>query len=215
MNAEVHVLLAQLDGHPGSLLFARLAEAYLKADKMNEAIEVCEQGLSHHPGYINGHLVMGKCYARIGLRDQAIREFQRTLECDPGHTAAFLNLGDIYYEEKWENQALHCYQRALEADPLNETIQRRITSLKSHRSWPGTDQEDALRDDAGEHRDDTISTATLAEIYASQGLTAKAIDMYRRILAFLPQRPDIIKRMVELEEQLQKEEQGGMNGNNG
>ena len=49
MNDDIDMLLGKLDGHPGSLLFARLADAYLQADKVNEAIEVCEQGLAHHP----------------------------------------------------------------------------------------------------------------------------------------------------------------------
>ena len=216
MNADIHLFLAHLDKHPGSLMFARLAEACLQTDKITEAIDVCEQGLAHHPGYVNGHLVMGKCYARIGLREQAIREFQRTLEGDPEHVAALLNLGDIFDEEKRDHEALHYYQCALEADPLNSTIQKRIASLKGQRSLPDPDQGEALRIDSTEAPgDEMIATATLAGIYASQGLTAKALDMYRRLQARSPQRSDITMNIQELEEQLRNEEQGGTNGDNG
>lgn len=214
MKDEIDIVLGKLDAYPGSLLFARLADAYLQADKMNEAIAVCEQGLAHHTEYANGHLIMARCYARLGLRDQAKIEFEQTLELDSEHMAAFLNLGDIYYEEKQIDRALHCYQRALEPDPLSEIVQQRISSLKHRGSLQAPEHEDHGKAD-DENRDlrETITTVTLAEIYASQGLIEKAVDMYRRVLTYSPDQRDVSDRIQELEERLRKEEEGGANGN--
>jgi Tfp pilus assembly protein PilF len=215
MNTEIDSLLGKLDAHPGSLLFARLADAYLQTDKMNEAIDVCEQGLAHHTDYANGHMIMAKCYGRLGLRDQAKVELQRALELDNGHVAALINLGDIYYEEKRIDRALHCYRQAVNVDPLSQTVRKRISSVKGGGTLLTPEQESHERDGGGqEDQQETIATVTLAEIYASQGLTEKAIDMFRRVLSCSPDREDIVYRIRTLEEQLQQEEQGGIYGDN-
>ena len=213
MNDDIDMLLGKLDAHPGSFLFARLADAYLQADKLNEAVEICEQGLAHHAEYTNGHLIMARCYARLGLRDQATVEYQRTLQIDGDHMAGLLNLGDMYYEGKRMNRARHCYQHALESDPLSETVLNRISSLTHHGSPPAPKQETPVIPAGAEfERHETISTVTLAEIYAAQGLTEKAVYMYRRVLTRSPDRERISKRIQELENQLRHEEEGGTNG---
>ncbi|MFQ6093636.1 MAG: tetratricopeptide repeat protein [bacterium] len=216
MDSEIDELLGRLDAHPGSLIFARLADLYLRADKMDQAIEVCEQGLSHHSDYVSGHVVMAKCYSKIGLVDQAKAEYHRALELDGEHLTALFHLGDIYYEEKKFDLALHSYRRVLQLDPYNESAKKRIGHLKGYGAVKTTEFNGSLEPaDAKEAQEDSIATATLAEIYASQGLTDRAINVLRRLLERNPNSEEVRNRIKELEKRLQMTQAGGDHGHDG
>jgi Tfp pilus assembly protein PilF len=47
-----------------------------------------------------------------------------------------------------------------------------------------------------------IATVTLAEIYAHQGLTERAIETYRQIMAIDPHNEDIQRTLAALEQRL-------------
>ena len=41
---------------PSSRVFLQLAEEYRKAGKFEEAVEVCQEGLKHHPNYTSARV---------------------------------------------------------------------------------------------------------------------------------------------------------------
>jgi tetratricopeptide (TPR) repeat protein len=216
VNSEIDTLLVKLDAHPGSLVFARVASAYLKADKVNQAIQICEQGLSHHSDYANGHMIMSTCYFKVGLLEQAIRECEYVLALDPEHTAALYHLGDIYVEQKKFEQALNAYRRVLQLDPYNESVRERIVQLQNHTGDSVTKLTyDRAEDDSRTSLEASIVTPTLADIYASQGLTERAINVLRRLLERASNKEDVLHRIKELEEELQTTKTGGDHGNDG
>ena len=215
MNSTIDTLLAKLDAHPRSLLFARLADAYLKAERMDQAIEICEQGLSHYSDYVNGHVIMGKCYVKVGLLEQAKAEFQQALQLDNEHAAALFHLGDIHREEKKYALAVNYYQQVLQKDPANESVQVRMSQLKHHSLTRTADVGSCFEEDTKSFEHESIYTTTLAEIYASQGLTERAIHILRRVLEHDPKQEEVLKRIQELEDTIQKLETGGDNGHNG
>ena len=216
MNSEIDTLLAKLDAHPGSLVFARVASAYLKAEKVNQAIQVCEQGLSYHSNYANGHMVMAACYYKVGLLEQAIKECELVLKLDMEHIAAIYLRGEIYVEQKKYDKALTCYKRILQIDPLNESARERIAQLQSHTGESDARlNSDRAQDDFTPAPDDSIMTPTLAEIYASQGLTERAINVLRRLLKRAPDKEEVLHRIRELESELQLTQRRGDHGDNG
>lgn len=75
----VQYLEEQLQQNPTTILFARLADIYLDMKKVDEAIEICEEGIKKHPYYVTGHMVLGKCYLEKKQHDQAEKEFKRVL----------------------------------------------------------------------------------------------------------------------------------------
>ena len=215
MNSEIDTLLTQLDAHPESLLFARLADAYMKADKIDQAIQVCEQGLSHHSDYVTGHVIMGKCYSKIGLLDQAKAEYHRALELDHEHPSALFYLGNVYAEERTVDLARNCYKQILTRDPLNESAKKHITDLRQDRLL----KTDGLNNGSangivGTSQENSIYTTTLAEIYASQGLTQRALEVLHFIRRRHPDNDSVLERLQALEKQLQREEAGGSDGHN-
>ena len=158
---------------------------------------------------------MAKCYFKVGLFDPAKEEYQRVLELDSEHLAALYALGEIYYEEKQFDLALKYFERVLQADRFNESATQRIARLRRN----ATAELSPLSSNGGDASygagsENSISTLTLAEIYASQGLTEKAISVLRRLLDRTSNNTDVMNRIQELEQQRQMTEAEGDNGNN-
>jgi Tfp pilus assembly protein PilF len=215
MVNDVDALLGKLDAHPNSLIFARLANTYLKSGRTDQAIHICEEGLSHRYGYLSGHVIMAKCYAKIGLVDQAKEEYHRTLKFDAGHIGALFHLGELSYGEKKYDHALTYFEQILFHDPLNKVAHKLIDELRdinSNTPEPcGHLENSKIEGDSS----DKIATLTLAEIYATQGLSERAIQVLRHILEHHPDKTGILDRIRTLEQECQTVQDGGENGHNG
>lgn len=130
LKDEIKFLEGKLEQNPDSILFARLADAYLQADRADEAIELCENSIKKHPFYVTGHYILGKCYLKKKLFDQAERELKRVLLFDPKHLAAHRDYGELMAQIGWNNSCETSYQEILAIDPLNENARRRLAELR-------------------------------------------------------------------------------------
>ena len=68
-----------------SPLFAQLANFYLEANRAQDALRLCDAGLSNFPFYTTGHLVKGKTLVALNMRAEARREFEFVLEFLPNN----------------------------------------------------------------------------------------------------------------------------------
>lgn len=62
----IELLESLVSVRPHSPLFARLASEYLKRGLSQEARQLCEAGLVHHPYYATAHLVLAKTFFDLG-----------------------------------------------------------------------------------------------------------------------------------------------------
>ncbi|MFQ5533139.1 MAG: tetratricopeptide repeat protein, partial [Candidatus Methylomirabilales bacterium] len=97
MSSVSHIerLRSKVASDPRSLVFAQLADAYRKGGRLDEAIEVCDKGLRHHPNYASAHLVLGRAYQEKSDLLAARDAFQRVLGLDPENVMAQRFLGEI------------------------------------------------------------------------------------------------------------------------
>ncbi|MGH7594955.1 MAG: tetratricopeptide repeat protein [bacterium] len=116
---SLQVLLQQ---NPNSLTFGRVAEALMQQGRLDEAIQLCEEGIRRHPFYVTGHMVLGKCYLQKKLFDQAEKEFKRVLLFDPQYLAAHKHYGDLMREIGWDNTCEMSYRKILHIDPLDKAV---------------------------------------------------------------------------------------------
>ena len=94
IKEEIKYLESILAENPVSILFARLSDAYLQIDRVDDALELCERGVKNHPSYVTGHFILSKCYKKKKLFDQAERELKRVLLFDPKYLAAHREYGE-------------------------------------------------------------------------------------------------------------------------
>lgn len=130
-DKRIEELEVYLRANPNSILFARLADCLLESGKVDQAIEICEEGLKKHPYYVTGHFVMGKCYLKKELHDQAEKELKRVLFLDPKYLAAHKLYADIMHKTGWENAVETSYEKILEIDPLNTKIRSKLNELQA------------------------------------------------------------------------------------
>ena len=123
---SLQVLLQQ---NPNSLTFGRVADALRQQGRLDEAIQLCEEGIRRHPYYVTGHIVLGKCYLQKKLFDQAEKEFKRVLMFDPKYLAAHKYYGDLMREIGWDNTCEMSYRKILQIDPLDTGVKAVIEEL--------------------------------------------------------------------------------------
>ncbi len=140
---SLQVLLQQ---NPNSLTFGRVADALLKMDRVDEAIQLCEDGLRRHPSYVTGHMVLGKCYLKKKLFDQAEKEFKRVLLFDSKYLAAHKYYGDLMREIGWDNTCEMSYRKILQIDPFDNNVRAVAEELAQKTKAGKTEQAPARRE---------------------------------------------------------------------
>jgi len=151
-----------LEEEPAALALVQLAPSRLEAGEYDEAIELCRNGLVHHPNHSTGHLLYAMALSAAGREEDATRELKEVVHLDPGNRMAIQRLGESY-------------RKAAEAGTVTA------------RPAPHDDIEE--EPDLGEEI--AFFTNSMAEVYESQGFFEKALAIYQRVLTLQPQRDDV------------------------
>jgi tetratricopeptide (TPR) repeat protein len=217
----IPVLESRLSANPRSPVFARLAAYYLTEGKVDRTVELCLEGLRHFPHYPAAHLVLGKAYEAQGRHVEAMLEYRKVKRAVPDNPAVAELLRKV---ELREQDAF----RAFAEDRERKLIDRRNTipfeRYVADEPDPGAGAADFVLERlraaeappastpvrkerppdppaAKAPSSPKIVTATLAEIYASQGEYQAAITAYQRLREQHPEEAGRYdRRIAQLEE---------------
>ncbi|MGA9115360.1 MAG: tetratricopeptide repeat protein [Bacteroidota bacterium] len=208
---SIPLLESRLAANRYSPVFARLAWYYLQEGRAEKAMDLCLEGLRTFPRYATARLVLGKAYEAQGRHVEALLEYRKAQAAFPDNPA----VADLLARtERREQEAF----RAFAEERARKLKERRGTMTMEQyaaqdAAAPGTVDFllERLRTGSVPPAGDVppsepppaprIVTATLAEIYASQGQYAEAVRAYRRLLEEHPGDADRFeKRIAELEE---------------
>ena len=95
-NPRIEDLRRRVLKDPASIAFAQLAEEYRRAGDCEEAVRVCEAGLSQHPAYLSARITLGRALFELRRLDEARAEFLRVLDAAPDNLVAVGNLAEIH-----------------------------------------------------------------------------------------------------------------------
>ncbi|MCR4439759.1 MAG: tetratricopeptide repeat protein [bacterium] len=130
---ELEPVLAR---HPDSMRFARLADAYIAIGRPDKAVELCEQGLRHHPRYVTGKIVLAKALLAQGEHTKALHTLKSLLDLDPRHPLGWKYYGDLQKSLGKEEAAERSYSELLAIDALNEDVRAMLNALRQQRLAP-------------------------------------------------------------------------------
>jgi len=124
--------LRKLQEDPTSRVFAPLAESYRRLGRIEEAIEICQRGLEHHPDFHGGRVALAKCYLDKHRHQDAQRELERVVHLAPENLLAQRLLGDSLLAQGLDKQALHAYKMASLLAPFDISLSEKIRQIESH-----------------------------------------------------------------------------------
>ena len=95
-SRQIEELTRRVRLDPASIAFAALADEYLRAGRLDDAIATCLLGLKRHPSYLAGRVTLGRALMDAGRLDEAEAEFELVLQGAPENLSAAGALADIH-----------------------------------------------------------------------------------------------------------------------
>jgi len=127
--SEIEKLEARYAENPDGRYFAPLADAYRKAGRVDDALQLVAQGLSKHPDYLSAHIVLGRCYLDRKDDAGATGAFQRVLELDQENIIALKSLAEIAERGGQVDEARRWLMRLLVVDGMNAEAEEDLQRL--------------------------------------------------------------------------------------
>jgi len=125
----INFLRKKIEKNPKSILFARLADYYLKQKRIKEALELCTKGCEYNPDYITGNYILAKIYLTMGEHEKAETQFKKVISHDRYFLAAHKHLGDMMAKIGWENKAINHYKDILKLDPMEQEASQMLETF--------------------------------------------------------------------------------------
>jgi tetratricopeptide (TPR) repeat protein len=116
--------------NPRSKIFAPLSESYRKSGLVDEAIEICKEGLEYHPNYISGRVALARAYYSKEMYKETIKELEKVVSEAPANYLAQRLLADSYKLIGEEEKALISYKILHSITPKNEEIMNIIQQIE-------------------------------------------------------------------------------------
>ncbi|WP_224249718.1 tetratricopeptide repeat protein [Hyalangium gracile] len=102
---------------PTSAVFVELAKVLLEKGEHARAIEVCQQGLSHHPQSVIGRVLWGKALLHQGKPAQAMEQFDQAIAVDKDNAHAYNLIGEVLVQRGLFRSALPILRKAAALQP--------------------------------------------------------------------------------------------------
>ncbi len=128
--SRIDELRRRVQSDPASIAFAQLAEEYRRSGQTEEAVRVCREGLTRHPGYLSARVTLGRALLDLGQLMGAREELEFVVAEAPENLAAVRGMAEISHREGETAEALNYYQRALALarhDPEIEEIVQQLS----------------------------------------------------------------------------------------
>lgn len=220
LEATIKKYSTQLAQDPKSRAFVPLADAYRALGRYDEAIGVAEEGLKNHPHYLGGKVALARAYFENGDAEKAQGLLENVLRTAPDNLLANRILVDIYLASGEASKALPVLKRILAMDPSDARAQEQLREAQSGpvesaptmkplsapevTVSPATPAVESTVLSAKPEPVSTtatagIKTATLAEMYLSQGHVDQALGVYQDLVAKHPDHPQWSGRLREIQ----------------
>ncbi len=116
--------------NPRSRVFAPLAEAYRKAGLLDEAIEICREGLKIHPKFSGGKVAMARALFDRKNYGQVVTTLADVLQDSPDNLLAQRLVAESHLMIGNVTDALSAYKMLLYFNPMDAETARMVHELE-------------------------------------------------------------------------------------
>ena len=202
---KISTYLQIVSKDPHSTAFVPLAEAYRQLGLLGDALEAARMGTAMLPHFCPGFTTLGRILGQMGRIDEAMIAFTKALDIDHQSQSALVGLARLHLVRGEREQARRILHQAAEFHPDDELVVNMLVAIDMPSPWqhlksapPEETSPAAALATAEPLVSIPIPTATLAEIYAKQGLTDQAAHVYEEILRSEPDNLAVARRLAEL-----------------
>ena len=107
---------------PTSAVFVELAKVLLEKGEHPRAIEVCQQGLGHHPQSVIGRVLWGKALLHQGKPAEAMAQFDQAIGIDKENAHAYNLIGEVLVQRGLFRSALPILRKAAALQPNDARV---------------------------------------------------------------------------------------------
>ncbi|NIQ93982.1 MAG: tetratricopeptide repeat protein [Desulfuromonadales bacterium] len=216
-NANTQISLAKvaeyvetLTRDPKSKVFVPLGEIYRQSGMVDEAQAVVLKGLKQNPDYGLGYIALGRVLLAKDLPEKAEKAYRKALRFEPENLSALKGLLRLLWnrgDTEGAGEMAETLVRVKPGDPDAEKVLKSLAGRSEKQTGAGASagKEKTAAGAEKAEGDEPIQTATLADIYVRQGLYAKALNLYRQILASNPQNQEIKRKAQAAQKRLDEQ----------
>ena len=206
--------------NPASRAFAPLAQSYRELGMHREALRVLKQGLSHHPHYVAGLVVLAHVYYDTQKYRQVLKVLKPLVAKNPDHytlqklyAKSNLQLGlkeealgvlkNLHFLNPKDQDIADCLRQLRSLEPeLARMPARNSSKSSSLEEWVQVDFTEKSRANDLDETQAPIITHTLVDLYQKQGLIHKAIEVLEKMLVIDPNDVPSQERLEKLKQDL-------------
>ncbi|MBL8957707.1 MAG: tetratricopeptide repeat protein [Myxococcaceae bacterium] len=120
-----------LSQDPASTVFVELAKALIERGEHNRAIEVCQNGVSHHPNSVIGRVLWGKALIQLGKPSDAMSQFDSAVNVDKDNPRAYNLIGEVLLHKGLYRSALPILRKAAALQPNDGRIRQWLEQTRA------------------------------------------------------------------------------------
>jgi len=147
-TSEIDKLEARFRDNPKGRNFAPLADAYRKAGLIDNAIDLCQNGLKLHPDYVSAYIVYARCLVDKKDDPGALGVFKQVLDLDKENIIALRGLAELAERMGKYEEEVEWLSRLLNADPMNGDAAEALARAKGKAAAKPTESARAAPDAA-------------------------------------------------------------------
>ncbi len=187
-------------------LVLEVSRRLIRGNQADKAVQLLTRAraLPEASGTVNATL--GQAYARLGKTELALAANRKAIEKSPRSLAAYQNLVEIYLQNNQPREALAVLDQAVGQSPVEAAYLIELAGLFDHYRQVQVAEADALKPRVIEILDRawTLQPAAtplllkLADDYSMLGETAKATEVYLKLLERAPDFPTVREKLTEI-----------------
>jgi tetratricopeptide (TPR) repeat protein len=135
-SPDLQKLEEKLRKDPNSKLFFPLAEEYIEAGRLQEAITLLRTGIKAHPDFLSARVALGKALLSKGQVEEAKQEFEQVVTANPDNLMAHKKLAGIYFKAGDARKALASCEVILAVNPTDAEAVRLRDQIGTLREVP-------------------------------------------------------------------------------
>ena len=159
-----------------------LGLAYLKSDRISEAITTFQKLISMDADYAPAYFQLGTAFEKSKNIIKAIESYQNSLKQSPENVKAYNSLGNLYYNSGKINEAINAYKKAITIISNNPAVLNNLGDIYLYKLNQIEQAKDFLNQALKLDPDFAIALNNLGNAFMLEGKTLEAETIFKQVV---------------------------------